>query len=96
MVTLKRLQFAVKEASVNQKRDIQFITTLTHVKKSEIIAVIEHIREIVIDDTWKEIEAHHYLNEHNLYLCTLMLYNGNKITNVIMDDVVKKLISELD
>ncbi|MEE3413749.1 MAG: hypothetical protein VZR53_00070 [Prevotella sp.] len=96
MVTLKRLQFIVKEASVNQKRDIQFITSLTYIKKSEIIAVLEHIRGITINDTWKEVEVYNYLNEHNLYMCNLMLYNGSKITNVIMDDVVKKLISELD
>ena len=96
MVTLKRLQFIIKEGSVNQKRDIQFITSLIHVKKSQIIAAMEHIREVTINDTWKEIEAYKYLNEHDLYLCNLMLYNGDRITNVIMDDVVKKLISELD
>ena len=96
MITLKRLQIIVKEASVNQKRDIQFITSLTHIKKSQVVAILEHIREITINDTWKEIEVYNYLNEHNLYLCSLMLYDGDKIANIIIDDVVKKLISELD
>lgn len=96
MITLKRLHFFVKEASVNQKRDIQFITSLTHIKKSEIIAITEHIRETTIGDTWKEIEVYNYVSKHDLYLCSFMLRNGDTITNIIIDDVVKKLISELD
>jgi len=96
MIKLKRLQIIPKDATLNEKRDIQFITTDVYVKEDQIASVVMHIRGKTIMDSWKDIATEEYLKKEGIHLCTLMCKNINNLANIIVDEQVLKLISEND
>jgi hypothetical protein len=96
MIKLKRLQIIPKDATLNEKRDIQFITTDVYVKEDQIVSVVMHIRGKTIMDSWKDTATQEYLEKEGIHLCTLMCKNINNLANIIVDEQILKLISEND
>lgn len=96
MIKLKKLQIIPKEASLNEKRDIQFITTDIYVKKEQIIGIVMHIRGKTIVDSWKDTTTQDHLEKEGISLCTLMCKDVNSFANIIVDEQILKLISEND
>lgn len=95
MIKLKKLQIIPKDASINEKRDIQFITTDVYVEKDQIIGVAMHIREKTITDSWEDITTQDYLEKEGIQLCTLLCKDGrNRLSNIIVDEQILKLIDE--
>lgn len=94
MIKLKKLQIILKDATLNEKRDIQFIKTDIYVEKDQIVGVAMHIREKTITDSWRDIAVQDYLEKEGIHLCTIMCKNVNSFTNIIIDKQVLELIDE--
>lgn len=95
MIKLKKLQIIPKDASINEKRDIQFITTDAYIEKDQIIGVLMHIREKTITDSWEDVATRDYLEKKGIQLCTLLCKDGrNRLSNIIVDEQILKLIDE--
>lgn len=99
MIKLKRLQIIPKEATLNEKRDIQFITTDVYVKEEQIVCVLMHISGKTITDSWKDTMTQDYLEKEGIHLCTLLSKDFNDkhvLSNIIVDEQILKLIDEND
>lgn len=94
MIKLKRLQIIPKDATLNEKRNIQFITTDVYIEKDQIVSVVMHIREKTIMDSWKDTATQDYLEKEGIHLCTIMCKNINNLANIIVDEQVNGIINE--